>query len=267
MSRDSLGDRMKKYEEVTKTYLVRRMPIIMRYDGSHFHTFTKQFKKPYDEVFHEAMWSVATHLCETIQGAKLAYVQSDEISILITDWETVTTEAWFDNQVQKMCSVGAAECSVAFIRALAKTQPDILLGNKRLPTFDARIWNVPEDEVFSTLWWRQSDATRNSIQMAGRSYFSHKELDGVSCDQIQEMLFQRHGINFNDYPVPQKRGVCIVKETFQEPLAAEILAKIPESRRGTLPEFVERSRWVVDKNIPIFTSPEGREYIARFLRR
>ncbi len=266
MSHDSLGDRQKGYESVSKTRLIKKMPVLIRFDGCHFHSFARNFEKPYDKMFHEAMWSAATHLCETIQGAKLAYVQSDEISILITDWETYKTESWFDNQVQKMCSVGAAECSVAFVRALSKTNPDILMGKKALPTFDARVWNLPESEVANCFLWRQQDATRNSVQMAGQSYFSHKELQNLSGPQIQEKLFQEKQINFNDYPVAQKRGVCIVKEKYQE-LVATPVVKSGEFLEISEMIYVERSRWTVDENIPIFSTPEGREYIERFLKK
>lgn len=265
---------MKEYESVPKTRLTRRVPVMMRLDGKAFHTFTRGLPRPYCRWFHCCMWEAARYLCENIQGAQLAYVQSDEISILLTDYLNIKTEAWYDYQVQKMCSVAAAMCSVAFMRQYMRqymiymdngfisdpnhaddddihglVMPFGKLDGMSLPAFDCRVWNLPKEEIVNGFIWRQQDATRNAIQMAGQSQFSHKELHGKSCDEIQEMLFQGRSINFNDYPVPQKRGVCIVKRDYQLncPIGSE--------------KWVKRSYWEVDEGIPIFT--EDRSYIER----
>ncbi len=262
-SGDSLGDRMKEYEGVPRTTLVRRVPVMMRLDGKAFHTFTRGLPRPYCRSFHECMWEAAKYLCENIQGAQVAYVQSDEISILLTDYADIKTEAWYDYQVQKMASVAAAMCSVAFTRAYLKfmvfpegahEDPEDMrdsFDSLKLPSFDCRVWNLPKEEVVNCFIWRQQDATRNAIQMAGQSQFSHKELHGVNCDGIQEMLFSKCGINFNDYPVPQKRGVCVVKQKYR--------LQVPIGSGNT----IERSMWVVDENIPIFTA--DRDYIQRLV--
>jgi tRNA(His) guanylyltransferase len=148
MSSDNLGDRIKSYEAVPRTRLIKRMPVMMRLDGKAFHTFTKGLPRPYCRLFHECMWAAATYLCENIQGCQIAYVQSDEITLLLTDYTTFETEAWYDYQVQKMCSVAASMCSVAFLRAYVKRfhagglDPDV-----KLPAFDARVWNLSKDEV------------------------------------------------------------------------------------------------------------------------
>ena len=107
--KDSLGDRMKEYyENRAKTYLTRRTPVIIRLDGKAFHSFTKGLKKPYDTIFHYAMNHTMKYLCENIQCVKVGYTQSDEITLLLTDYDTLTTDAWFDNNVQKICSVSAS---------------------------------------------------------------------------------------------------------------------------------------------------------------
>jgi tRNA(His) 5'-end guanylyltransferase len=258
MSSDSLGDRMKEYEDVPRHSLVRRVPVMMRLDGKAFHTFTRGLPRPYCRPFHEAMWAAARALCSQIQGARLAYVQSDEITLLLTDYDDIRTEAWYDYQVQKMTSVAAAICTAAFMREWLRQMGVAAFGavadeKTKLPTFDCRVWNLPKAEVTNCLIWRQQDATRNAIQMAGQSQFSHKELHGVNCAQIQEKLFTERGINFNDYPVPQKRGVCIVKETYDI---------VPAPDNEAL-EACTRTRWVVDENIPIFTA--DRDYIEKYL--
>ena len=251
---DSLGDRMKEnYENRAKTYLVRRMPVIIRLDGKAFHTFTKGMKKPYDEIFHNTMNATMKYLCENIQGCKLGYTQSDEITLLLTDYDTLDTDAWFDNNVQKICSVSASMATMAFNKFMRKFVYDIFVFSKdehkeyvdtmvnklENAMFDSRCFNIPVEEVTNCFIWRQQDATRNAIQMLGQCNFSHKELHGKSCNDIQDMLMLQKGINFNDMPTEFKRGVCC--------------------RRGS------DGKWVLDKEIPIFT--QDREYVENTFRK
>lgn len=262
MKGDSLGDRMKQYEDVPRARLTRRVPVMMRLDGKAFHTFTRGLSRPYYRPFHEAMWRAAKYLCESIQGAQLAYVQSDEISVLITDYAEITTGAWYDYQVQKMVSVAASMCTAEFNNAWHCRPRDydvIRLEGFTRAAFDCRVWNLPKEEICNALIWRQQDATRNAIQMLGQAWISHKGMQGLNNDLVQEKLFQDHGINFNDCPVPQKRGVCIVKEQWEAPVAQVLVAE-GAYNEGLL---VKRTRWVVDENIPIFT--QDRSYIERLL--
>lgn len=259
--KDSLGDRMKEnYENRSKTYLTRRTPVIIRLDGKAFHTFTRGMKKPYDEIFHNTMNATMKYLCENIQGCKLGYTQSDEITLLLTDYDTLTTDAWFDYNVQKICSVSASMATMAFNRFFRDIFNKYDLDNqldyaktlfKKLDSamFDARCFNIPEEEIVNCFIWRQNDATRNAIQMLGQCNFSHKELHGKSCNDIQDMLMLQKGINFNDMPTEFKRGVCCVKEVYQDPDV--------DIKDGACP----RTRWVLDKEIPIFT--QDRDYVER----
>ena len=233
--KDSLGDRMKEYEGVTRNYLMRRNPVIIRVDGKAFHTFTKGFNRPFDEVLIQTMWDTTVELCKNIQGAKIGYVQSDEISILITDYEKVETNAWFDNNLLKMCSISASIATMAFNKAFSghvmdfgynccedfgkrfKSENDELIYNTYLKKinsaiFDSRVFQLPKEEVCNYFIWRQQDATRNSIQMLGQANFSHKELHGCSCNVIQEKLFAEKGINFNDIDTTKKRGAWYRKQ-------------------------------------------------------
>lgn len=273
--KDSLGDRMKEnYENRSKTYLVRRMPVIIRLDGKAFHTFTKGLKKPYDEIFHNTMNATMKYLCENIQGCKLGYTQSDEITLLLTDYDTLNTDAWFDNNVQKICSVSASMATMAFNKLLReyadeyyKSMWDDITGNwnddikyydtirkaiEKGAMFDSRCFNIPEDEVTNCFIWRQQDATRNAIQMLGQCNFPHKELQGKSCNDIQDMLMLQKGINFNDMPTEFKRGVCCVKEEY---------AAVDLSTYSGPIESITRTHWVLDKEIPIFT--QDRDYVER----
>lgn len=246
----TIHDRMKhNYEEVSKYRLIRRTPVIIRLDGKAFHTFTKGFKRPYDELFHEAMNNTALYLCKNIQGCKLGYTQSDEITLLLSDFDTITTDAWFDYEVQKMCSISASMATFAFNRYFAdavnehftgcvmdKYQKTMCLARDKGAMFDARCFNIPVDEVVNCFIWRQQDATRNAIQMMGQAYFSASELKGKKNDQIQDMLMTQKNINFNDMPTEFKRGVCAIKVN---------------------------DTWTLDYNIPIFT--QDREYISKHI--
>ena len=279
--KDSLGDRIKEnYENRSKNYLTRRTPVIIRLDGKAFHTFTKGFKRPYDEILHNTMNDTMKYLCENIQGCKLGYTQSDEITLLLTDYDTLTTDAWFDYNVQKICSVSASMATMAFnmffrfyvvnevfdfteeltpdgefnpndkndaLRSLWEVHKKAL---EKGAMFDSRCFNIPESEVTNCFIWRQQDATRNAIQMLGQSNFSHKELHGKSCSDIQDMLMTQKGINFNDMPTEFKRGVCCVRKNTTNVIAF-----------GQVVDTIERSHWVLDKEIPIFT--QDRNYVEQ----
>lgn len=214
--------RMKdSYEVRSQTHLTRRIPAIMRVDGKSFHTYTKGLDKPFDKGLMEDMDSTAIHLCANIQGAKCAYVQSDEISILITDYDTLQTDAWFDYNVQKMCSVSAGYAAGKFnqlrlLRELVESNFEIPMediGYQTLANFDSRVSNYPKEEVANYFLARQKDAVKNSISSAAQSLYSHKELENKNSNQQQELIFQK-GLNWNDFSTGEKRGRFIVKNTY-----------------------------------------------------
>jgi tRNA(His) 5'-end guanylyltransferase len=208
---DSLGDRMKDYESRTGHMLMRRTYTIIRLDGKAFHTYTKGFKRPFDTGLMRIMDQTAQKLCESIQGAKMAYVQSDEISILLTDFETPQTDMWFDGNVQKITSISASIATAAFNNGMYLDE-EILANMDKVAYFDSRVLQVPNiDEAINYMIWRQQDATRNSISMGAQSMYSHKELHKKSTSEMQEMMWQK-GQNWNDYPVGFKRGRMILKE-------------------------------------------------------
>jgi len=242
MDKTSLGDRMKAYENIERRYFTRREPLIIRLDGVHFHSFTKGFDRPFDISFLTCMRNTMLRLCENIMGAKLAYTQSDEITILVTDDDTLETDAWFGKNLQKIVSVSAAMATNFFHNEMmeivyggpASQGLNHAYDEERLAIFDARTFIVPREEVLNVFEWRQQDCTRNSIQSVGQAYFSHKELDHKSCNDIQNMLFTQISINWNNYPLSLKRGVCAKQE--------------PTLVNGD----VYRMKWKLDENIPIF---------------
>ena len=227
--KDQLGDRMKSfYEDRFRTKLPRRAYTIIRVDGKSFHTYTKGLNRPFDEGLIEDMNLTAAFLCKNIMGAKLAYVQSDEISILITDFDTQDTQAWFDYNIQKMVSIAASLATSEFnrlrlVRSCTDFDGDLHFDamdkeeiiNFKMAQFDARVFQIPSRiEVENYLIWRQQDAVRNSISSVAQSLYSHKELNGVKTNEMQEMIFQK-GINWNDYDFRKKRGAVIGKVEVQ----------------------------------------------------
>ena len=273
---DELGTRMKVfYEQVPKTRLVRRMPVAIRIDGKAFHTFTRGFKRPFDEVLIQSMQKTMKYLCENIQGCVLGYAQSDEITLILIDYQTLDTCAWFDYEVQKMCSIAASMATMAFNKYFAeevarycyllpKDEEGRLIKESyeqwtvyqkavdKGAMFDARVFNIPKEEVTNLVYWRQLDASRNSVQMVGQAYFTHKELQGCSCSKIQDMLMVNKGINWNNYATHQKRGSCCIRKEIQDPDV--------DIKDGYFP----RTKWVIDTEIPLFKG-EGRDYIEKLV--
>ena len=270
MKRDDLGNRMKTfYEEIPKTRLMRRTPVVIRIDGKAFHTFTRGFKRPFDDVLIKTMQETAKYLCENIQGCSLAYTQSDEISLLLIDYQRFETSAWFDYEIQKMCSISASMATMAFNRIFSETVSDLKVDNTKPmgryfeavysgAMFDARVFNIPKEEATNYFYWRQLDASRNSIQMVGQANFSHKELQNKSCNDIQDMLMTQKGINWNDFPTYQKRGSCVVRNRIVlESDSIKEKCMLRDPKRG-------ENNWIIDKDIPIFKG-DGRQYIERFV--
>lgn len=217
-----IGNRMKAYERCSEYILPKRIPVILRIDGRAFHTITrKRFGKKWSMEFVEQMIETAKTVISDIQGCSFCYSQSDEISFLLTDYKTIKTEGWFAYDSRKMISISASLASAVFSQ---------LYG--RSVCFDSRCFSMPQDDICNYFLWRQIDATRNAIQMAGREYFSHKQLNLKGCNEIQELLFQEKNINFNDYPIVRKRGFCITEK--------EVDLEIPIFNQNR--EYVEK--WV-----------------------
>lgn len=275
---DSIGDRMKGYyENRTRYSLVRRTYTIIRIDGKAFHTYTNGLDRPFDAGFIEDMNDTAKYLCKNVQGSKFGYVQSDEISLLLTDFDDIQTDMWFDGNIQKMCSVAASIATSEFNKLRLKRLINENSGTKfidinvleklKFAEFDGRIFQIPSSiEVENYFIWRQQDATRNSISAVAQSLYSHRELNNKDSDQKQEMIFQK-GINWNDYTSREKRGGFIGKvEKIEYPLGSPHAGI---SKKGTGPGTTERFMTRMNKPIirnvweniecPIFT--QDREFL------
>ena len=220
------------------------------------------------------MQDTMKYLCENVQGCALGYCQSDEITLVLVDYQSREASAWFDNKIKKMVSVSASMATMAFNRFFVNNchqwyEDNIDFDELILSTdenikklfnaytkacnkgamFDSRVFTMPKEEVVNCLIWRQQDATRNSIQSVGQANFSHTQLHGKNCSDIQDMLMLEKGINWNDYPTHLKRGTCCIRKPF----------KINE---GTEQEAI-RNKWVIDTEIPIFT--QDKDYINKLI--
>lgn len=292
MDRSDLANRMKNYEKRNQYYLQKRIPVAIRVDMRAGHTFTKGFERPFDKVFMKTMQETAKYMCENIQGTKIAYVQSDEITIILTDYDTLDTDCWFNYRTDKLCSISASMATMAFNKFFTKNV-DIFRNSKAVKgysgqyfedyngaiiqlaiyekaidkgaMFDARCFNIPKEEVCNLIYWRQLDATRNSIQMVGQAIFSHSELQGKSCNEIQDMLFTEKGINWNDFPVDCKRGAACIKQTVVDEMSFNgigLESNFSQNVDATICKT--HSEWIIDRNMPILKG-ENREYVNRYV--
>jgi tRNA(His) 5'-end guanylyltransferase len=265
--RDELGDRMKKnYENRTRILLPRRTYTVIRVDGKAFHTYTKGCERPFDAGLIADMNATAEYLCKNIQGAVIGFVQSDEISILMTDFATHQTDAWFDGNIQKIVSIAASMATAkfnqqrlvrcndlemsrafGFLSEVGENADKNIYGkvinyilSKKLAEFDARTFTIPsKTEVMNYFIWRQQDTVRNSISSVAQSLYSSKKLHGKNMSEQQDMIFEK-GINWNDFDNTVKRGRFVFKEKY------EITSELKDSGK------VERSRWVT-RGCPTFS--------------
>lgn len=197
----SLGDRIKRYEKTFSFMAVHRMPVMIRVDGRAFHTFTRHLKRPFDSEFVSAMVAAAMEVAKDMQGFKCAYIQSDEASFCITDYDSLETQGWLDYDLSKMVSLSAALMTAHF----NKVYP-----TDSVPVFDSRAFTVPPDDVANAFLWRAKDWERNSLQMYARAHFSHKELHKKSRADMHEML---HGVGKNwakDLTDQERNGTFLI---------------------------------------------------------
>ena len=266
--------RMKTYENVPKNKLMRRCPVAIRLDGCHFKSFTKGFDKPFDNVFMKSMQETMKYLCENVQGCVMGYAQSDEITLILVDYEHLNSEAWFDDEVEKICSVTAGMASMAFNRIFYENVNEFISKNgylyaqimkneklinaykralKQGAYFDARCFNIPKEEVANLIYWRQCCGRRNAIQAAGCAYFSNEELLNKSGDEIIKMLREK-GIEWAVYSNDAIWGSCCVRN-----YRPEIM---PDGRRVHYMYDIDKRKktWIIDHHIPVFIN-DGRLYI------
>lgn len=243
----SLHERMTQYyENVTHgRTLTRRMPVIIRCDMECGKAFTSGLKKPWDDVFSKAMQRTVCEMAEKIQGCVLGYTASDEISLLLLDYQELNTDAWFGYNIDKLVSSASSMATIFFFKNFVReslrfedslSEEDktgsseylAVLNNKVQcsPIFDARAFNIPKEEVTNYFLDRQRYTEKNSISMLARHYFSHKEIEGKNGFQMQDMLMEKYKVNWNDCPIVYKRGVfCKKKNLFfideQSPIVSQ----------------------------------------------
>lgn len=198
----ALETRMKEqYENRTRYMLPRRTYTIIRCDGRAFHTYTRHMDRPMDLKLMDCMAGAAVALCEEAQGAQFGFTQSDEISVLLTDFAKPTTSAWFDGNIQKICSISAAVVTARFNKLAGYVNSEA--------QFDARVFTIPDPvEVENYFICRQKDAERNSVQMVAQHHYPHSSLVGVDRPGQLDKIYAA-GDNWNNYPARFRRGTGI----------------------------------------------------------
>jgi tRNA(His) 5'-end guanylyltransferase len=238
----NLGEKHKALEHAERRYLPRRTNTLIRLDGKAFHSYTRGVERPFSTGLSRAMQETMLRLCEGIQGCQLGYTQSDEISLLLTDYERETTDSWYGGNIQKITSVAASMATAFFNEAMR--QLDFDKKPEGLAFFDARVWTIPDlEDVYEYYRWRQIDCTKNSISMAAQSLFSHRDLQGLNRDQLKEKMLSEKGLDWNDYPAEFKYGSYSSRHERSERVTYR------DPRTGTMkttPEPVTRRHWVVE---------------------
>lgn len=203
---DAIGDRIKQLETRFRSYLPKRSYTIIRLDGKAFHTYTRGFQKPFDYGLMEDMQCTTVSLCSNIQGCRFGYTQSDEISLLLTDFDSVKTDCWFDGAIQKITSVSAS-MATAFFNYYQRQR-----GIEKLAMFDSRVFAVADPwEVFNTFLWRQQDAQRNAVQMIARSVASHSECMNKKIPELIDLIASK-GIDIKSFPINCFNGTFVWRD-------------------------------------------------------
>jgi tRNA(His) 5'-end guanylyltransferase len=256
---DDLGDRQKEYENIeADRKFIPTLPVMARIDGKCFSSFTKGMQRPFDPNMSGLMVETTKKLVEET-NARCGYTQSDEISLVWHEHD-YKSQIFFNGRVQKMCSVLASMATLYFNNELPNFfyhNCDVLLN--KFPMFDCRVWQLPtRTEAVNCFVWREQDATKNSISMAARHYYSHNELMNKNGKEMQEMLFQK-GVNWNDYPVFFKRGTYIQKKTVIRKFTTGELGKLPpmhEARKN--PDLVIERSEIKTIQLPVLTTIQNR---------
>lgn len=230
MKFDNLKEKCEYYRNLNDTRLVPNSYVMVMCDGRAFSKGIKtRFKKPFDEDFIQIMNETAEYICANVQGCKMAYTQSDEISIIITDFEDINSDSFFGFRNCKLLSIISSLATAKFNQLMTKylfnkrfdkyqefsiDEISNFIDNINLYQFDCKCWNIPSyNDVFSWFLYRQIDCVRNSKQQAAQTYLSHKELLGNDTDSQIKMLKEKKGIDWHsDYNDGMKYGRFIYKE-------------------------------------------------------
>jgi tRNA(His) 5'-end guanylyltransferase len=228
--------------------------VVVRIDGKNFSRFTQGLERPFDRRLSDLMIATTSYLVGE-SNALCGYTQSDEISLLLYSDE-VKSQIFFDGKIQKINSVLASMTAAYFNHHKAEALPE---KRDTLAIFDSRVWSVPNrSEAANVFLWRERDATKNSISMAAREFYSHAELLSKTSNEIQEMLFQK-GINWNDYPAFFKRGTFVQRQELLRAYDPEELKALPPKHEAhNNPELAIQRSVITKIEMPPFDKVTNR---------
>lgn len=227
---DDLGDRMKLYEgREAQRRALPGLPVIVRIDGKGFSKWTKGLKYPFDERLEQCRQHTMRRLI-TETGALMGYHQSDEMSLVLYSG-TSKSQIYADGRYQKIVSHTASMAANAWRKAVKLYIPE---KDGLDADFDSRAWEVPSlEEAANALMWREWDASKNSVSMAARSVYSHKEINGKNGSEMQDMLMEK-GINWSQYEAWAKRGTFMGRRSYDRVLSPEELEALPPKHNARL---------------------------------
>ena len=265
----SLGDRMKKYEDVSRFYLTPKQPAIVRVDGRAFHTYTKQkwCKKPYSDILIRAFQRTTLKVCEETMNVCFAFHQSDEVSFLLKDYERKEQQQLFGGNIQKIATTFASKFTAHFNQIMIdELRPDYNDEYPALGEFDARVFTAPLHEATNYFIWRQQDWIKNSITQYSMSFFSDKQLHNKNSDEKKKMIIEKGEKAWDDLENHLKYGTFFRKEKVELKLneVSEDQRKyINKTELVEIPEYVVRNRWMCDFNSPILLN--NKEYLEKIV--
>lgn len=231
-----LASRFKAVEQAHRHVLAAGGFVIVRVDGKSFHTYVKGLDRPFDRDFATAMVGAGLALCESDCPARLAYVQSDEISVVM---DVRTGQPWFGGRIDKITSVVSSMVTAHFNQAMSTR-------TGRLGYFDARVLALDlVADVIGYLEWRRADALRNSVSMLAHHTFSDASLRGVGTAERKKMLASA-GNSWDDLPVDLKAGALLIPEKRRE--------TVTFTRKDGGPQQsveVDRTHWVTRSAIDV----------------
>jgi tRNA(His) guanylyltransferase len=198
----NIGERIKRYEAVSAFSLLPRSPLFIRVDGKAFHTYTRGCEKPFDQHLIDSMTIAAQKTAREMSGFVAAYLQSDECTFMLSDYENFNSQGWFNYELNKVVSISSSAFTAYFNEAYKGSSPAM---------FDSRAFTIPIEEAPNVFIWRQRDWERNSIQMLARAHFSHSECDGKKVPDLHEMLHGK-GVNWAALSEQLKNGTYLFKD-------------------------------------------------------
>ena len=256
MDFNTLGDWCKWLEKnFSCEIMIPTLPVIVRLDGNNFHNWTKGLERPFDKNLTKLMVETTKFLVQET-NALIGYTQSDEITLILYTNDKKKS-VYNAGKKQKILSKLTSKCTNFFNEKRKELLPD----HNKLAVFDCRIFQTPTlHDACLQLLWRENDAVKNSISMLAQSLFSHKQLQNLNSDELQDKMMLEKNVNWNNLETRFKRGTYIKRIVSRQPFSVEELGRLPEKHKAhTDPNLVVTRSVIREMNYPIFSKITNKE--------